>query len=540
MDRLETLFSHLERQDVRTSEYTLFVSFTDGVERATVITIRKKTMSRVKALVALLPCFTTRPPSYLRVDIVTNEREMEWKDACIEMKQVKRNNYFRCGISFDPQYRMAFLAEELQGNAILKPSSEHKVGFNAPDLTIDRKNLEDYVFRKTGIRTSVKPGKNNVRFFETQGFYYENGKWIVLSTSNHNCGLRQPDIHNLPGVIEKGARFLLNEIGDTGRFVYGYYPCYDKIIPGYNSVRHFSSIYALLEACEFLNWDEHLDKARLALEWGIHNLGLVNGSAIYIQERNASGISVKLGAQSLAILAMCKYAEITGDNRFNETVNKLIYGIESKFIDGEGNTVHILNEHLDIKRKFEIVYYDGEAVFSILRSFSLTQNKNHFNLACKLFERLIEKNYEKYHDHWLSYAANEILMHTEDPAWYNFGLKNAFGNLDFIENRDTAYPTMLELLMAAVKMTERLKKSDCSDKPELRHDDHIKLLSVAHKRALHEIETGVFWPELAMFMKCPDKIVNSFYVRHDRFRVRIDDEEHFLSGLINYFVFFNH
>jgi hypothetical protein len=35
-------------------------------------------------------------------------------------------------------------------------------------------------------------------------------------------------------------------------------------------------------------------------------------------------------------------------------------------------------------------------------------------------------------------------------------------------------------------------------------------------------------------MACPDKILNAFYVRHDRFRIRIDDQEHNLSGYVAY------
>ena len=65
----------------------------------------------------------------------------------------------------------------------------------------------------------------------------------------------------------------------------------------------------------------------------------------------------------------------------------------------------------------------------------------------------------KYHDHWLSYATNEMLKHSQTEEYYRFGIKNALDNIDFIDKRDTAYPTMLELLVAASKMMRKLEFS---------------------------------------------------------------------------------
>lgn len=46
---------------------------------------------------------------------------------------------------------------------------------------------------------------------------------------------------------------------------------------------------------------------------------------------------------------------------------------------------------------------------------------------------------------------------------------------------------------------------------------------------------GYFYPEHAMYMKNPQRILNAFMVRHDGCRVRIGDVQHNIGGLYLYY-----
>lgn len=87
------------------------------------------------------------------------------------------------------------------------------------------------------------------------------------------------------------------------------------------------------------------------------------------------------------------------------------------------------------------------------------------------------------------------------------------------------------MLMAAYKMVSRLKEQGRTVLFEQAYMPELQKL-IEFRADFQTI--GFFYPEMAMYMARPDKILHAFYIRHDRFRVRIDDQEHNLSGYIAY------
>lgn len=481
---------------------------------------------------------------YFRLDVVTEEKKITFQELQELIGSVKRNNYGDFNFRVNGRKKQSFLMEELVGNAILKPSKEHKVGRNLPELSIDDQNYRGYMKRKYGIRNAKTAQLSTapLYLFKTEAFYFENDQVFPLIDYGNGNRVRSVSVLNLNQitdlVIEKGSDYLKRQLTETGQFIYGYFPCYDQRIEGYNSVRHFSSLYALAEAAGYTNDQQIKPLLEKSLQWGIQHLLSEVSGYLLVKEPLSSSVEYKLGAQATAILAIAKYSEVTGDSQFQPILRRLIVSVKDKFITKDNRTIHVLDSQLQIKETFRIVYYDGEILFALLRAYGIFKEANIMQICEDLMNQFIADGYQKYHDHWLSYATNELLIYQEKKEYYQFGLDNALGNINFIDKRDTAYPTMLELLVAASKMIEKLSSSELktqifqSSKEFNVVKDRIN--SVMRKRVQHEITTGFMFPEFAQFFKQPNTISYGFFARHDRFRMRIDDAEHFLSGLINY------
>lgn len=486
--------------------------------------------------------------AYYRIDLITEEQTLSFEELLESIDEVKRNNYIPFGIRVEGFKKRLFLKEELVANAILIPSKEHIVGKNRPQLQFSEKNFKNYIKRKYNVEeyTMNYLLKSTIHKFKTQAFFIENDTTYELLNDDIGNQVRVIEEtnfqENLDLVIERGANYLLDQLDETGKFIYGYFPCYDSQINNYNSIRHFSSLYALFEAAEFLADKKMIQSGLEGLLWGFEHLSEVNQGEFLIKDFDKGVIEYKLGAQAMAILAAAKYTQITGDTQFFENMKTLTHTIEKIFLTKENETIHVFDENLKIKEQFRIIYYDGEALFSMLRAYELMKDEEIFAICKRLMSHFVKHNYEKYNDHWLSYAVNEFLKHEEQDEYYKFGLKNALNRLNFIEKRDTAYPTMLELLTAATKMILKLEVYDNRQKVISDadfQDAKNRIFEVMEHRAHHEMVTGVMFPEFAMYFKAPYKIEYGFFARHDRFRMRIDDAEHFLSGFVNFRMLMN-
>ncbi|WP_201864491.1 Mur ligase family protein [Microvirga soli] len=474
---------------------------------------------------------------WLKADLVTHIRAWKPTELAAHLATVRRN-YFRLGIAFDPDFGHALLEQELNGIAAI--SEDEKTGH----LGLNENRIRNYFKRERGLSAMPKDlAQRDAWFtFDTEGAFSDatdrDGTVHRLQSGGNVNGIRlAPNLQaETLQLIHSAGTYLASEIRDDGSFNYGWFPTYGKAIGTYNILRHCSTLYSMLEA-----WEATSDEAiavsvprgiEYVLREALQRREEGNVPHAYVVD-HANGSEIKLGAQAALILTIAKYTTLSGSPRFLDDARAVANGIIGRLMDSaSGRYIHVLNApDLSIKEMFRIIYYDGEATFALLRLYALDPDPRWLNAACRAFDHFLSADYWQHHDHWLSYCTDEITRYLPEDRYFEFGLKNAFGNLRFIHDRETAFPTFLELLTAAARMLETIRAQD--KQYLLEHYDIDQLYRTIKHRAEYQ-RASHFYPEMAMYFARPKSIAGSFYIRHHSFRVRIDDVEHFISGYCQY------
>lgn len=517
--------------------FVLFGSVSDGNSRARVVSGTGESLGAawdaVQAKLLDVIAKRTLEPRWLRVDWVTAAEAVTWKRLKRRLEVTKRN-YFRLGLALDPGFRHAFLEQEINANAMLYG------GNTVVNAVLNEGNFTLYAKTKfPGIGTVDFDPAAVVHVFSAAGaFSDEMGGVVELNPTGPDGSRRRIDalgVTDVDYLIRRSSDYLAAQVQPDGRFIYGYHPCFDRRIHAYNTLRHASTTYAMLEAWEVTRdpalkaaIDRSLDCLTGEL---IHETRLADGTgAAFLVD---TGGEIKLGGNAVTILALAKHAALTGSTDYLPLAEKLAHGIRAIQDPATGAFVHVLHwPGLAVKAAQRTIYYDGEAAFGLMRLYEVTHNPLWLETVEKAFAHFIAAGHAQHHDHWLSYCVNELTRHRPEERYFRFGIENFAGYLDFVLTRITTFPTLLELMMAAERMLSRI-----AGEPGLAHlldgVDLEKFQGALHWRA-HHLLNGHFWPELAMYYRNPARIEGSFFIRHHAFRVRIDDVEHYLSGFVAY------
>lgn len=493
-------------------------------------------------------------PPWIKIDFVVHEERVSLAEA-EELAATVKKFYFNYGISFDAYYNLAFLQQEVNANCFFKYEKGPKRNKRSDKIlalaglsidtdatktvaNINKNNLLYYVrhYRKLKLGTNWAPA-DQVILFQTKSYFIEEDKFYEINDTELSNSIRvvkELNAETVTDLIIKSADYLKSTVLEDGKFIYGYFSCFNRPIASYNIVRHALGVYSLAETYQLTGDNKLVDTIKKSLSYMLKNyIYQVDDYAFVVEYSNNE---IKLGGLGVCILAISQCLKVLGEFEDREEcisiMKKIGNGILYMQNPVTGQFTHVLHyPDLEVAEKFRIVYYSGEAAFALTKLYHLDQGGQWLSALQKAFEYFIQNDYWNHYDHWLAYCTNELTAILPDDKYFSFGLKNAFSNLDFVLGRITTWATFMEMLMAAYQMVEHINKIGKEyllagyDTDKLKHAVEVRL-----RRQLN----GIFFPELAMYFKSPETILYGVFIRHHSFRVRNDDVAHHLSGYCHY------
>lgn len=505
--------------------YVVFFSATAGEDRAMVLSGTGKTVEDAwqaaeEALQAYVKTQEKRM-RWIRADVV-NHVEMASSASLSEMLASYREGTFRQGIAFDNAFAFALLETELNAGSIIDYDNH----------SVSLQNANIYLANAGREGVSVMP--NTVLLFTTAGYFCdENDDVVPLSTEGTSYGRRvidKVDKGMAEDLVSGGTRYLVSALRDEGQFLYGYLPASNRRLVNYNMVRHCGTIWSMCQSQKLTGDDTLKLSIDQAIEYLKTKIQTKDGAA-YLTSDDKTEIS--LGGNALAVLALVEYGEAFDTKEYDELVTQLATGILNMQNAKTGQFSHVLNaSDYSVKKAFSTVFYDGEATFALVRAYARTKDERFLNAAKAAADWMVDEKYEQHGDHWVAYAMNELTKYAPDEAYFTLGLKNAQENMEAIRRRSTTSPTSLELLMATFEMVDRIETNKIKVGYLSSFNEKV-LFKTIGERALVMLD-GYFFPETAMYMEHPERVVYTFFVRQDRFRIRIDDVQHNLGAYYAY------
>lgn len=522
-------------------KYTVFVSVSDGKKRARVCHASaadfEASFMKVREKVRTVIDKYSLTPVWIKIDVVDFVQKVPFANLKKIFLSVKYKDFFRMGFSLDPWMDIAFLEAEANSYGLYDysviPMKASKPGHeNVP--CINTEQVEKYLgWNGRPCSPVILPF---VYFFNCKSFFMDTDKEIyMLYNAGMHCGRRTigeltPEF--VREILITSSQYLTRQMLPSDKFIYGYFSRFNAVMTSYNILRHTGTVWSMMCAYEVTGDNSLLETINKAIDYLLTQISYKDNETAFVVE--AGSREIKLGGNGIAIIALTKHMEVFGDRDFTDMITLLANGILYLQDKETGKMTHVLDAaNFEVKEAFRTVYYDGESAYALIKSYDITGNNAYLDAARRSIDYFINKNYVVYRDHWLAYAMNEFTRFVHEEKYYTFALRNAWENRERIRKQQTSYHTYLELLMETYDIYLRIKEQNISV-DYMNQIDEDEFVEIIKYRAFHMLD-GYFYPEYAMYMERPDKILGSFFVRHDDFRARIDDNQHFIDGYAKYY-----
>ena len=522
-------------------KFTVFISVSDGKSRARVCHASapsfdaswKKVCEKADAVIDKYKL----TPIWIKVDIVDSVERILSSSLREKFLSAKYQNFYRRGFSLDPRMDMAFLEAEANSCQLYDysviPMKASLPGYEGvPCINVERVSK----YMEWNGRNAIPFVLPYSYFFSCKSFFMDSDNQVYklyddgIHSGRRVTGELSPNLVKV--ILTSSSQYLSRQMLKNGKFVYGYFPTYHATMTSYNILRHTGTVWSMMCAYEVTGDDSLLTTINKGIGYLLTQIRYKDDETAFVLEKKSN--EIKLGGNGVAIIALSKHMEVFGNQNFTEIISKLANGILLMQNKETGKMTHVLNaDDYTIIEETRTVYYDGESAYALIKAYDISKEEKYLNAARLSIDYFIEKDYVIYRDHWLAYAMNEFTKFVQENKYFTFALRNAWENREKIRNQKTSYHTYLELLTETYDVYLRIKKNNISV-DYMKQIDEDEFVEIIKYRAWHMLD-GYFYPEYAMYMQKPDKIFGAFFIRHDNFRTRIDDEQHFIDGYAKYY-----
>ena len=395
-------------------------------------------------------------------------------------------------------------------------------------LNNNKLNLEE-INRNFFVDEKLEKVPEEIYVFKTESYYYENQKWIKLEEEN-GYKIRELEVSEakLNEIIKNASQRLINMEEENGKYIYGFTTNTAEVMNDYNILRHAGTTGSQILAYNENSNDELKKHIEQAIEY-LLNTYMISYNENLNHIKMIEEDEIVLGGDALTLLMLAEYENTFKENKYIDICNKIANGILS-MQNNDGSFNHSYNLDLTLNEKTITVFYDGEAIYSLMKLYKILPREDIYEAVTKAIDFFIENNYVKYADHWISYGMSEYIKYNQEDKYIKFALDNYFENREKLSSTTRYSPTNSELLLATYNTYLYLKQNIPEN--EVVKNFNISGLEKSIQRTIKNLYRYYIEPEVAMYFENPDKVKYGFHSLDNR--MRIDDIQHSMSAIIAY------
>ena len=506
----------------------VFLSCSDGTASARVVigTGRGFKAALDDALGQLEKRAGTQAPRWLKLDLVNRVG----KSFSITPASSLSFNPSLQGIAFERRLGVALLPEQLTARMLV--SSDKRLRIDPLTRYLGESGPQN----SPALRIPAS-GPWTVHFFRSASFCHD-GKATVALFRGH-CFPRHIAREDMLDAARLGGAYLRQAVDARGRFAYMYYPGSDRVAASYNIVRHAGTVYAMFDLYQTTRDRELLRAAERASKF------LQSRIQPYKNSKNMACLvekgRIKLGAVALALVALAKQIEVTGDRSLLVMARRLASYIQHSQ-EASGQFISVRLHPSGRVKMFDSEYYPGEAILGLLRLYALDRQAAWLDTAAKGAHYLITvrdrdlATIRRIQDHWLLYGLNELYRFRKRDSYLRHAMRIASA-IRGSQNRRPAAPDSLGSYGRSARSTPTATRSEgLLAAYQLARDFGTRKQARAIRDTIYlnlalQVQTQ-FRPESVLYLKRPARALGGFHDSLTGLSVRIDYVQHNISSLL--------